>query len=182
MKKIKSILLIAVPAICIIGVWYIILTTPDISYPMLQGLIYTLIMLVFVWFALGRPMPQKQKTVDEIVEYLISLGFASKYIEQNNGAQKSFAYEKDGVVFEFFTFDSSSQAAKFYNHVSAELDNPENYIISAQKLNSSKCQKHTIKTEIGYRCIINKDTNVIQINSDKENAGLAEKILKDIRY
>lgn len=182
MKKIKLFLIIAVPAICIIGVWYIIFTTPGISYPMLQGMVYTLIMLVFVWFALGRPMPQKQKTFDEIVEYLISLGFVSKYLEQNNGAQKGFAYEKDGVVFEFFTFDSSSQAAKFYNHVSAELDNPENYIIYAQKLNSSKHQKHTLKTETCYNCIINKDTTVIHISSDTNNADLAEKILKDIRY
>lgn len=182
MKKIKLVLIFLVPSVCIIGVWYKILTMPDIPYPFLQGMIYTLIMLIFVWFALGMPRPQKQKSVDEIIKHLISVGFSSKYPEQNNGAQNGFAYEKDGVVFEFMTFDSSSIASKFYNQKSAELDNPESYIIYSQNINSAKYQKHTVKTEKNYNCIIAKDSTVIHVNSDTENAGLAEKILKEIRH
>lgn len=182
MKKIRLFLAISVPAVCIIGVWYKILTTPDAPYPLLQGLGYTLVMLLLAWFALGMPKPQKQKTIDEIVEHLISVGFVSKYLEQNNGAQKGFAYEKNGVVFEFFTFDSSSDASKFYNRKSAEMDNPENYTIYSQNMNSSNYKKHALKTEKNYDCVISKDSTVIHISSDTENAGLAEKILKDIRY
>lgn len=182
MKKLKLLLIILVPSICIIGVWYKILTMPNVPYPMLQGLIYTLIMLVFVWFALGMPKPKKQKNVDDIIEYLISVGFVSKYLEQNSGAQTGFAYEKDGVIFELLNFDSSSRASKFYNQISAELDNPENYIIYSQNLNSAKYQKHAVKTEKNYNCIIGKDSTVIHINSDTESADLAEKILKELHY
>lgn len=35
--------------------WWKILTTPDIPWPVFQGVVYSLVMAMFVWMALGFP-------------------------------------------------------------------------------------------------------------------------------
>lgn len=157
------------------AVWWKVLTTPNIPLPTLQGLIFTAVMAFLVWFALGFPKKKKPVSIDELEEYLISLGFILQ------STQNETIYKKNNTVTKMQSFDSKSEATKEFNRMRFDLTCNGDIAYQSNK-STTVYSKLEVETSNTYFCILLINSSVIKMETPVAGKDSIKQIMKAVRY
>lgn len=155
--------------------WWKVLTTPNIPLPALQGLIFTAVMAFLVWFALGFPKKKKPVSIDELEEYLTSLGFISQ------STQNETIYKKNNTVTKMQSFDSKSEATKEFNRMRFDLTCNGDIAYQSTK-STTAYSKLEVETSNTYHCILLINSSLIEMSAPVTEKDGIKQVLKTVRY
>lgn len=157
------------------AMWWKILTTPNIPSPAIQGLIFTAVMAILVWFALGFPKKKKPASVEELQEFLTSSGFSSQ------STQSETIYKKDTEVIKTQSFDKKSDATKEFNKLRFDLTCNGDIAYQSTK-STALYSKLEVETSNTYYCTLLINSSVIEMSAPITEKDSIKQILKAVRY
>lgn len=119
-NKLKTILVSAIAILASAAVFIKSFTTPNIKVPFLQSLVFSAVICLLAWFALGRPTSPKKKTAEESFKELklnefVETPSINRDIFEN--ADSVTCLQKDTLSIDFAKFSSSSSASKAYHNI-----------------------------------------------------------------
>lgn len=171
----KKYLVIILGVMASVMMWWKVITTPNIPSPIFQGLIFTAVMVFFVWFSLGFSRKKKVVSVDEFNDYLIS----SNFLIQSKDNVTTF--QKNTVIIKIKSFERKLEATKEFNQLRHDLVCDSDITYQSDKRTASYF-KSVFESSNDYFCLVLVDFTIITMTAPINAKDDIIQIIKELRF
>lgn len=158
-------------------------TSPNVNAPLLQSLIFTLIVSLFSWFVLGRPSFHKKRSIEETIEEFKANGYyAVENMDNNlfNAADKVICLQKESIYLNCAFYNSLMSAGADFTKIKRSLSQSANHVVYTHEKQLGKRQEFAIQADAQSSILCLNEQSIVYIHSDDKNIDEIKAIAKAV--